>query len=250
MDKVVCIIQARTGSTRLPGKILMGLFGKPVLEHVIDRVKQVPSISEIVIATTEIDIDTPIEMIATNCGIKTFRGSENDVLSRYYYAAKENNADIIVRITSDCPLIDPGVTDEIINYYLKHNYRIVLNAGDDLSQRTYPRGLDVEVFSFKELEEAFFKADKQYQREHVTEYIFEKNIGVYYYKNKIDYSKYRWTLDTKEDFDFFNAVYEYLYHGKHDFYFDDVICLMENHPELTRINAYIEQKDPRVVNVK
>lgn len=240
--KVVAIIQARMGSTRLSGKVMKNIKGKTVLEHVIERVKQAKLIDEIVIATTVDSRDEIIYNEALRCGVKAYRGSEEDVLSRYYYTAKENGADAIIRITSDCPLIDPMIVDKIVSYYLKSNYEIVTNAGSDLSQRTYPRGLDTEVFSFISLEEAFKKADKKYQREHVTPYIYENSINKFYYKSDVDYSKFRWTLDTKEDFELIEAIYNRLYLGKHDFYLNDIISVFEKEPELFNINAHIEQK--------
>lgn len=240
--KTTAIIQARMGSTRLPGKVLKILMGKTVLQHVIERVQQVSSIDEIVIATTTLNQDDLIVNEAAKCGVNHFRGSEEDVLARYYWAAKNSNADIVVRITSDCPLIDPVVTDKIIEFYQKHNYDLVTNAGSDLSQRTYPRGLDTEVFSFDVLETAFYKADKQYQREHVTPYIYENSSKIYYYKNTIDYSMHRWTLDTDDDFSLIQEIYGHLYKGQHDFYLADIIKLLEKNPELVEINAHIAQK--------
>lgn len=240
--KIGLIIQARMGSTRLPEKVMKNLQGKTVLEHVIERVRQSKLIDEIIIATTTHERDAVIESEALRCGVKAFRGSEDDVLSRYYYAAKDNNLDVVVRITSDCPLIDPKVLDEIINYFLKNKFDIVSNAGSDLSSRTYPRGLDTEIFSFKVLENAFYNAKEEYQREHVTPFIYEMANQAFYYKNNVDYSKYRWTLDTDEDFNLISEVYKHLYNGTHDFYLGDVLKLFEERPELYDINAHVEQK--------
>lgn len=240
--KIGAIIQARMGSTRLPDKIMKILHRKTILEHVIERVKQSKFIDEIIIATTTHERDSVIEFEVSKSGEKAFRGSENDVLSRYYYAAKENKLDVVVRITSDCPLIDPIVIDEIIEYYLKSKKDIVSNAGSDLSNRTYPRGLDTEVFSFNVLENAFYNAEEKYQREHVTPYIYETSKKTYFYKNDINYSKYRWTLDTYEDFELISEVYKHLYHGVHDFYLNDIVKLFERMPELSNLNAHIEQK--------
>lgn len=241
--KTVAIIQARMGSSRLPGKVLKMIAGKTVLQHVIERVRQVKNIDEIVIATTVLDQDDIIARETEKCGGKCFRGSEEDVLSRYYLAAAENEADIVVRITSDCPLIDPHVTDAIVTFFKNHReYTIVTNAGSDLTQRTYPRGLDTEVFSFDALKEAFVHADKQYQREHVTPYIYENSLKTFHYKNKDNYSRYRWTLDTEEDFMLITEIYRYLYKTNHDFYMPEIIALLERHPELNEINAHIEQK--------
>lgn len=241
MQKVVAIIQARIGSTRLPGKVMRDLCGKTILAHDIERVKQSKLIDEIIIATTESKNDDIIVAEALNNGVKIYRGSEEDVLSRYYEAAIENNADVVVRITSDCPLLDPLLIDEVIKFFLDKQYDILTNAGADLSMRTYPRGLDVEVFSYDILKEANENAKQNYQREHVTPYIYEHG-KVYYYKNKVDYSKYRWTVDTVEDFKLIEEVYKKLYKGNHDFYLHDILKIFEDYPELFYINSHVEQK--------
>ncbi len=239
--KIGVIIQARTGSTRLPAKVLKQLCGKTVLAHDIERVSQSTLVDEIIIATTVGVSDDAIEKEALTLGVKVFRGSEEDVLSRYYYAAKANDLDVVVRITSDCPLIDPKVIDEMLAFYLDNEYDLVTNAGADLSQRTYPRGLDTEIFAFSSLEKAFLHAKEQYQREHVTPYIYE-NSKIYYYKNDSDCSHYRITLDTEEDFQLISAIYVELYKGTHDFYLSEVVDLLNKKPELVAINAHIEQK--------
>lgn len=239
---ITVIIQARTGSTRLPGKVMKELCGKTVLAHDIERVSQAKMVDEIIIATTTHDSDDVIVQEAERLGVKVFRGSEDDVLSRYYFAAKEAEADVVVRITSDCPLIDPVILDDIIRVFLDGSYDIVTNAGNDLSKRTFPRGLDAEVFSFEMLETAHLKAVETYQREHVTPYIYENAKSVFYYQNDVDYSKYRWTLDTEEDWLLISAIYQRLYHGEHNFYFKDILSVMEENPELYNINKDIEQK--------
>lgn len=240
--KIGAIIQARMGSTRLPEKVMKNLQGKTVLEHVIERVKQSKLIDEIIIATTTHERDEVIESEALRCGVDAFRGSEDDVLARYYYAAKENNLDVVVRITSDCPLIDPKIIDDIVQFYKNNNYDIVTNAGNDVENRTYPRGLDVEILSFDILENAYINASEKYQREHVTPYIYEVAQNKFFYKNQSDYSKYRWTLDTDEDFQLIKEIYKVLYKGVHDFYLDDIISLLNEQPSLQLINAHIEQK--------
>lgn len=240
---VVCIMQARTGSTRLPGKVLKKICGKTVLEHDIDRLKRVKNINKIVIATTELEKDNVIVEEANRLKVGFYRGSEDDVLSRYYYAAMENDANIVVRVTSDCPLIDSEVTERIIQYYLdsSQKYDYVSNTID----RTYPRGLDTEVFSFKSLQKAFDEGESQREREHVTPYIW-RNTGLFklaQYKNDVDYSNLRWTLDTVEDFELINKIYMSLYREKME-YFDmkDILDLYKKHPELYEINNNIEQK--------
>lgn len=240
---VVCIMQARIGSTRLPGKVLKKICNKTVLEHDIDRLERVKNINKIVIATTILEKDNDIVEESNRLKVAYFRGSEEDVLSRYYYAAKENNADIIVRVTSDCPLIDSEITEKIIQYYLDNNekYDYVSNTID----RTYPRGLDTEVFSFKTLEKAFNEAESQRDREHVTPYIWDNSnmFRLDQYKNDADYSELRWTLDTVEDFELINHVYTILYPQKgNDFNMKDIIELYKQYPELNSINNTIEQK--------
>lgn len=242
-NNIVCIVQARTGSTRLPGKVLKKICGKTVLEHVIDRLKKVKNIDEIVIATTTLERDNIIIEEAKRLNVSYFRGSEEDVLSRYYYAAKENNADIIVRVTSDCPLIDSEVTEKIIQYYLDNNtkYDYVSNTID----RTYPRGLDTEVFSFKALEKAFNKAESLRDKEHVTPYIWDNSsiFRLAQYKNEIDYSDLRWTLDTIEDFQLISSIYDKLYSKKgNQFNMSDILNLYKKYPELLKINENIAQK--------
>lgn len=240
--KTVVIIQARVGSTRLPGKVMKIISGSTVLEHVIKRVSQSKEINDIVIATTTLNNDDIIIQEAKKNNVKWYRGSVEDVLSRYYYAAVENKAELVVRITSDCPLIDPQIMDEIISFSIKSDYDLVTNAGVELSNRTYPRGLDVEIFTMMQLETAFKKAREKYQREHVTPYIYENAKKIFYYKNNHDYSGYRWTLDTDEDFMLISKIYEKLYRGEHNFYLKDILALYGKYPELALINKHIEQK--------
>lgn len=243
MARTVAIIQARMGSTRLPGKVMRPLCGKPVLAHVIRRVRQMQTVDDIVIATTSLDQDDVITGLCRDLSIRCFRGSEADVLSRYYHAAKENRADHVVRITSDCPLYDPVIGDLVIGFYHDHEYDIVSNAGALDSRRTYPPGMDTEVFSFRVLEEAFQQATESYQREHVTPYIYEQAANrVYHFNCPEDYSHFRWTLDTPEDYRLIQEVYEALYHGKHDFYMMDIVALMKRAVHLPHLNASVCQK--------
>lgn len=240
---VVCIMQARVGSTRLPKKVLKEICGKTVLEHDIDRLKRVKNISKIVIATTTEEKDIEIVDEAKRLGITCFRGSETDVLSRYYFAAKENNADAVVRVTSDCPLLDPEVTEATIKYYLdnKDKYDYVSNT----LERTFPRGLDTEVFSFNVLEKAFKEAKLDRDREHVTAYLYtnKDKFSLGCYKSNEDYSNYRWTLDTEEDFKLINIIYDELYKENSIFYMDDILKLYKERKELEYINRDIEQKE-------
>lgn len=240
--KVVCIIQARMGSSRLPGKVMKKICGKSVLQHDIERIRLVENIDDIVIATTNKSIDNEIVEEAKRLNVKYFRGEEQDVLSRYYNSAKENNADIIVRITSDCPLIDFNVTKDTINLLLYNmdKYDYVSNT----LERSFPRGLDTEVFKWSVLEEINYKAINKNDREHVTKYIYE-NPHIYRlgsYTNKIDLSKYRWTLDTEEDFKLISIIYEELYYKNENFKISDILNLMESKTTLFEINKNITQK--------
>lgn len=241
---VVCIMQARMGSTRLNGKVLKKICGKTVLEHDIDRLKKVRNITKIIIATTTLEKDDLIVEEADRLNIKYYRGSEEDVLARYYYAAKENNADIVVRVTSDCPLIDSEITEGIIQYYLDNSekYDYVSNTID----RTYPRGLDTEVFSFKALEKTFNEAASKRDKEHVTPYIWDNSnlFRIYQYKNDVDYSELRWTLDTLEDFELIVRIYNILYPDKNNnFNMSDILKLYIQYSDLNSINNNIEQKE-------
>ncbi len=240
--KAVAIIQARMGSTRLPGKVLKKLKNKTVLSHVINRVSHANEIDNIVVATTTQIMDDLIVEEVNNLGYEVYRGSESDVLERYYHAAREASADIIIRITSDCPLINPDVIDNMINVFKNYDYTLVTNVGADASLRTFPRGLDVEIFSKEELEKAYKNATLSYQREHVTPYIYENEKDIYYYKNPENYSNHRWTVDTIEDFQLIEKIYDRLYFGKHDFNMNQVLQLFKDDKELFVINAHIEQK--------
>lgn len=241
--KVVCIVQARLGSSRLPGKVLKKICGKTVLEHDINRLKLVSNIDDIVIATTTKLQDNKIVEEADRLGIKYFRGSEDDVLSRYYFAAKENNADIIVRVTSDCPCLDYNILDDMIGIFLGKKDKI--DYMNNTLDRTYPRGYDIEIFSLNSLYKAFKNAKKDYEREHVTPYLYDinNNFRILSYKNSINYSNYRVTLDTEEDFQVIKAIYEDLFNTKGYFLLQDVVEFFKKNPKVAEINKKIEQKE-------
>jgi spore coat polysaccharide biosynthesis protein SpsF len=237
--KVVIIVQARMGSSRLPGKVMMDVQGKPILSHVIDRCKAMKLANEVVIATTDKPKDDVIANLANSEGVQVFRGSENDVLSRYYGAAVMSKADVVVRITSDCPIIDPGISNSVIGHFLEHidSYDYCCNW----MIPSYPKGLDTEVFTFRALEQAQLEATKDYDREHVTPYIHdnEQLFRVKVLQNDTDYSDYRWTLDYPEDFEFITRVNEHLYRPDRIFSFEDVLRLVAEYPEIAAINGHI-----------
>lgn len=242
--KVVCLVQARVGSTRLPGKILKKICGKTILHHEIDRLKKCKEIDEIVIATTDKEDDDKIVNEAKKLSVKYFRGSENDVLSRFYYAAKENNADIIVRVTSDCPCIDFEILDKMLIYFKDKYKEKQVDYLSNTIKRTYPRGYDIEIFTFSALEKSYINAEKEYEREHVTPYIYDKtnNFLKLSFENKDDYSNYRVTLDTIEDFIVIKNIFENLYYKNPYFKLNDVVQYLNNNLHIVDINKHIEQK--------
>lgn len=239
--KTTAIIQARMGSTRLPGKILKKVLDKTLLEYQLERVQRSTLIDEIIVATTTKLADDSIADLCDTLQIKTYRGSENDVLSRYYEAAAENNADAIVRLTSDCPLIDPEVIDKVIQLYLDNpNTDYAANT----LTRTFPRGLDTEVFSFRALEKAHQGATLQRDREHVTAYLYTNKDSFTFANlaNTINLSHHRWTVDTEADFELVKRILETLYPMKPKFTMNDIIELLDENPSWVNINAHIEQK--------
>lgn len=240
--KVAAIIQARMGSTRLPGKILKTVNGKTLLEYQIERVKHAKTINQIIIATTVKEEDNIIVDLCNNLELDYYRGSEDDVLSRYYEAANAYKVDVIVRLTSDCPLIDPIVIDRVVNCYIEN--QPLADYVSNIIERTYPRGLDTEVFSYKALKKAYKEASFPSEREHVTPFIYfhPEIFNIKYVKNENDYSNFRWTVDTIEDFELISLILDKLYNPNKTFYMKDVIELLHIYPEWIEINAHIKQK--------
>lgn len=242
--KAIAIVQARMGSTRLPGKVMRELCGRTVLAHVIERV-QASRLDGVVVATTALPRDDVIAGAAERAGADVFRGSEDDVLDRYFQAATRFDADPVVRITSDCPLIDPSVVRQIVD-----RFRLMRNSDkkpDYLSntlERTYPIGLDTEVFTYTALHRAWREAQKSHEREHVTPFIYQHPslFRIAQFKNDKDLSELRWTLDTPEDFEFIREVYAALWRPDEIFQTAAVLALLEQRPELQRINAHVKQR--------
>lgn len=239
---IVAVIQARMTSTRLPGKVLKKILNKTLLEYELERISRSKHINKIVVATTTNETDDPIVALCNQLSFSCYRGSEEDVLSRYYEAAKEYNADVVVRLTSDCPLIDPLIIDHVIESYLEYptKYDYVSNT----MQRSYPRGMDTEVFSFQVLSEASREATEYFHKEHVTPFIWGNaerfKLREVLYSN--DHSHHRWTVDTPEDFELIKLIIENLYPQNLRFRLEDILCLISDNPEWSLINAHIEQK--------
>ncbi|MBQ0140958.1 MAG: glycosyltransferase family protein [Kurthia sp.] len=237
--KIVAIVQARMGSTRLPGKVLKEVLSRPLLSFQIERMKQSKLVNELVIATTPHGNEKIIQLCEKEI-VPYFVGSESDVLDRYYKAGKKYEADVIVRMTSDCPLIDPVIIDQVIQMYLDGNYDYVSNTQD----RTFPRGMDVEVFSMEALEKAFEEAIIDYEHEHVTPYIYlnRDKFSIGQYTQVDDKNDIRLTVDTNEDFLVIKKIFNELYNEKPNFLLDDILAILEKYPEWKEINKNIIQK--------
>jgi len=239
--KVIAIVQARMGSTRLPRKVLRDLAGKPVLARVINRTCRATTVHEVVIATTTNPLDDMITKLCEARGWSWFRGSEEDVLDRYYQAARKYQADIIVRITSDCPLIDPEVVDQVVQEFLERQPEVDY-ASNTWPRRTFPRGLDTEVMRTDVLERAWREDRNPAWREHVTPYIYRNPVlfRLHNVINPEDYSTLRWTVDTSEDLAFVRRIYDYFGHDR--FSWREVLQVLEEHPEWLKINQHVQQK--------
>jgi spore coat polysaccharide biosynthesis protein SpsF len=229
-------------STRLPGKILIKVLGKPLLQYELERLKRVPSLDELVVATTKNTADDPVVALCDQMGVASYRGSELDVLSRYHEAAALHGAETVVRYTADCPLIDPGLSDSVIRHFLDSAGELdycSLNIID-----AYPRGTDTEVFSAAVLAEAFTEGTTEPDREHVTNFILnrperyrilrmgcEKNLSVY-----------RLTVDTPEDLTLVSRIIGAFCPQNPDFTIGDIIALLDAEPELAKINEEVRQR--------
>ncbi|ELK48292.1 glycosyltransferase family protein [Halobacillus sp. BAB-2008] len=242
--KVVAIVQARMGSTRLPGKVLKTILGKPMLVYQIERMQRSKLIDQLVIATTEHVRDDPIVELCRSVGVACYRGSEDDVLERYYETAAAFDADAVVRLTADCPLIDPNVIDDVVAAYVHR--APAFQYGSNTEVRTYPRGMDTSVFSFQALEEAYKEAVQPAEREHVTPFIIRhsERYSSFHVTYKRNASSHRWTVDTSEDFELVKRIIEHLYPSNPGFSMEDVLKVIADHPDWEDINRHIEQKDP------
>lgn len=233
-----CIIQARMGSERLPGKVLLPLLGRPMLSHVVSRVRLSHLVDEVVIATSNSERDDIIADLCRSEGWDCYRGSEEDVLDRYYHAA--NGAEHLIRVTGDCPVIDSNVIDYVIAAYQCASPRV--DYASNTLERTYPRGLDIEVFSFAALERAWKEDRSATGREHVTPYFYlhPERFRLLSVSNSIDYSGYRLTVDTIQDYRLIEQIYVHFGHSEFDW--QSIIDLLKAKPNLAISNQGIPQK--------
>lgn len=241
---VVTIIQARMGSSRLPGKVLLDIEGKPMLHRDLDRNLAAKTVDQVVVATTVKPADDQI--VASVEGydprVSTYRGSEDDVLDRYYQAAKQAKADIVVRITSDCPLVDPDIIDEVVQLLLDDpslDY-----AANVLGDLTYPRGLDVQACTFAAMEKMWNVATEAEDREHVTLYLRKhpEEFKTAQVQSPVNLSEHRWTVDEEDDLKLVREIYKRLLSTKPDFRMQDIVQLFEQEPALFNINHHVQQK--------
>lgn len=236
---IAAIIQARTSATRLPNKIFKNLCGKPLLWHVINRLKYSRKIDKIILATTNNKNDTIIEDWAAENLVPCYRGNEDDVLDRYYQAAKHFSADTIVRITADDPFKDISVIDEVIELYEEDNLDFAYNNNPP----TFPEGLDTEVFSFLALEKAAKTSTDTFEREHVTQF-FYRNPSIFKQgclKYHTDLSYLRWTIDTQQDLDMVEIIYNKLFYSKENFSMLDILNLLKEEPNIALINSTVKR---------
>lgn len=239
--RVVAIIQARVGSTRLPGKVMLELAGEPMLARMVERVARAQTLDDVIVATTDQPGDRAIVDLCAERGWPCFRGSEEDVLDRYYQAAVAFQADVVVRVTSDCPLIEPQVVDRVVREFLDRQPGLDY-AANTLPPRTFPRGLDTEVMRFDALERAWREDQDPVWREHVTLYIYRnpERFCLYGVTNEVDYSSMRWTVDISEDLAFVRRIYDHF--GHDGFSWHEVLAVLDQHPEWLEINRRVQQK--------
>jgi spore coat polysaccharide biosynthesis protein SpsF len=238
VSRAVVIVQARMGSSRLPGKVLADVAGRPMLTRVLERAGAIPGADAVVLATTTEPRDERVAALAADLGVEVFRGSEADVLDRYHCAAQQAGADVVVRVTADCPLLDPRVSGAVLAAYRRGGVDYVSNA----RVRRYPDGLDTEVFSAEALRSAWKEATLPSEREHVTPYIWKhpERFRLADLVGEPDHSHLRWTVDRPEDLEFVRAVYGRLDAGGRVFGMDDVLALLRREPGLLHLNAGLD----------
>ena len=243
--KIVCIVEARFKSTRLPGKVLMPILGEPMLGRMIERLRRARTVDEIVVATVEGADDNAVADYAQSLGVSVFRGSEDDVLDRVVRAAQSRSADLIVETTGDCPLIDPGVIDKVVGDFMMGGADFVSN----ILPHTTPRGMDVRVFRTSDLAQINETSTDPADHEHVSLHFWE-HLDRYRCRNveselPAAAATLRLTVDTPQDLELVRAIYAELYHAKPDFNLVDILELMDQRPDLVELNRDVEQKEPR-----
>jgi spore coat polysaccharide biosynthesis protein SpsF len=248
--RVVAIIQARMASSRLPGKVLADLGGQPVLAWVARRANRAKGIDQVVVATSVAAEDSVIAAYCKEQGFACTRGDLHDVLDRYIQAAHEYDADVVVRVTGDCPFIDPQMLSDNLYAFLNAHPPLDFAANRLPDERTIPIGLDAEICTIEALETAWRDAQEPYQREHVMPFFYEnpQRFRVLHIKHQPDYGQYRWTIDTPEDLELLRKVAAYFKNDQ--FSWKEVLALFETQPELAQINAAVPHKNVRDVDTR
>lgn len=272
--RILAIIQARMASSRLPGKVLMDIGGQPMLARVVERARRAKLLNQVVVATTRDHCDDPLTDFCISRRYPSFRGSQFDVLDRFYQTAQVYGGDVIVRLTADCPLIDPDVIDETVhaffwnkivgtkkspttpktpaseNFRMENAFDFAANRLPPPWKRTYPIGLDVEVCSFAALERAWKEADQPHHREHVMPYFYETQgrFQTHILEHIPDLGSYRWTVDTAEDLELIREIYK-RFDNRDDFSWRDVLVLFEKEPQLAQINAHVQHKSMKDIDL-
>ena len=237
--KGAIFIQARMNSKRLPGKVLFKLYGKTILEHIVERLKQSKKIRNIYILTSKSKNDDPIVTLSQKRGFNYFRGSQTDVLSRFYEAVKPLDFDFIIRCNADNPLIDYSILDQMVGEFQNQNYDYL----STILKPTFPSGIHIEIFKKSILNLANTNCKSLIRREHVTPYIYHnKRLKIKNFKNKKNLSHHRWTMDFKEDYIFIKQIYKHLYKKNRYFNMNDILYLIEQNPYLKKINYHIEKQ--------
>jgi len=243
--RVVAIVQARMTSSRLPGKSLLDIAGKPLLQHVLERLQRAPNIDEVVVATTDEPVDRPLVDAIEKLGFRAVRGDRDDVLARYLQAAHVSQADVIVRVTGDCPLVDPDLSADVVDAYFHEN----VDYASNWIVRTFPRGADTEAFSIESFERVATVAHEPYEREHATPYYYyhpqEFRMASVEAVGDLHRPDYRLCVDTEEDLRLIREIYDRLGRETNDFPMLDVVRLLNREPALPAINAHIQQKKTR-----
>jgi spore coat polysaccharide biosynthesis protein SpsF len=237
--KTVIIIPARMTSTRLPGKVLKEVLGKPLLQYQIERLKSVPNVDEIVVATSHNVADDPIVEFCKKLSVACFRGDEHNVLSRYFHAAQQYKAKVIVRVPADCPLIDAAIVGNVIAHY--HTHALAYDYVSNCLQRPHPCGMNIEVFSYNALAKAFKEAKSSAEKEYVTPYICDsKNLfRLGSLQERTIIGTYRLTVDTPEDFELIKRIIETLYPDNPAFTLEDALFCFDVYPEWASLNAHV-----------
>lgn len=239
--RVVAILQARMSSTRLPGKVMKSILGKPMLARQLERLRRCLSFDELVVATSSRSDDDTIAALCAAEEVACCRGSLDDVLDRFYCCATAHGGEHVVRLTGDCPLADPVLVDALVRFYLERDVDYSCNCRPP----TLPDGLDAEIFTFTALETAWREAKDPFEREHVVPYVIRRpgRFRMDNWTYTEDISGLRWTVDEPEDFAFVTRVYEALYPVKPDFGFQDVLVLLKEHPELADLNCRFQRNE-------